>query len=505
MSRSGSVDQVILIILDDVRAEHIFHWINKGKLPNIAQLASNGITSWKCITSFPSVTMPCYPDIITGFNSGYFPKEGSGVPNYHWLDRSDPPLEKRKPPFIRNYSERRDLLKINKDIGPNAKTIFEQAGNGNFLSATSFFYRGSVFTTPVEYRPELILKKIEDGYRNPKEFFADKEIPKISIGYIPHTDDFMHAKGFDHPDYINLVLNCDKFIGSLIKTVKDTGYYDDTAICITADHGNYKAAKFLDLEPFFKQNKLKPYNPNTGLGDFDANFGGIGFFNFRGESWFHHPTLHQMQNYKATGTFNLNLFEILWKIPGVKLLYYKDDNSKPDKGTIHLERRDEKTKKSLKGKIEYYGTGRNQKTKYTFDDEDLFGFEHNELSSNLLNSNFHTIDKWTDATYPTEFINIIDQLPRYFKNPRACDIMLSTEGEYNFNYEHGKTTGNSLYSHDIAGKTSMYVPFILGGSLEIPKLELEYCKTTDITPTLLDLLGIKPDPNVIGRTLMEKR
>jgi arylsulfatase A-like enzyme len=81
--------------------------------------------------------------------------------------------------------------------------------------------------------------------------------------------------------------------------------------------------------------------------------------------------------------------------------------------------------------------------------------------------------------------------------------MLSTEGEFNFNYEHGKTTGNSPYSHDIPRKESMFVPLIMGGSQKIPKLELEYCKTTDITPTLLDLLGIKPDPNVIGTSLIK--
>jgi arylsulfatase A-like enzyme len=48
----------------------------------------------------------------------------------------------------------------------------------------------------------------------------------------------------------------------------------------------------------------------------------------------------------------------------------------------------------------------------------------------------------------------------------------------------------------------MIVPLILGGSPEIPKMELDYCKTTDIVPTLLDLLGKKPHVSVIGRSAL---
>jgi len=83
--------------------------------------------------------------------------------------------------------------------------------------------------------------------------------------------------------------------------------------------------------------------------------------------------------------------------------------------------------------------------------------------------------------------------------------MVSTRGEYCFNYEHGKTTGISPYSHDIASRASMLVPLIIGGSLEIPKMELSYCKTTDIVPTLLDLLGKKPHSSVIGKSVLSYR
>jgi hypothetical protein len=507
MSRSAKVNQVILIILDDVRAEHMFKWMAEGILPNIAQIAKNGIISQDCITSFPSVTLPCYSNILTGTYSGYYPKEGSGVPSYHWIDRRDPPLERKKSPFIRNYSDRRDIFKINKDIGSSVKTIFEQVDEGNLLSVINFLYRGSLFPIPKEFRVESIFKKIEEVYRDPNNFFSFKEVPIITVGYIPHTDGYMHQLGFNHPEYRNLIIRCDKYIGSLIKTLKQTGYYEDTAICITSDHGNYKAEKFYDLEPFFHQKGLIPYNPKTGLGDFDSNFGGVGFFNFHGTTWHHHPTITQMKNFKTSGAGNttLNLFKTLWEIPGVKLMYFKGDNCTPDKGIIHLERQVEETGKILKGRIEYNGKEGNQKTKYTYETQDLFGYENKEESQVLLNNKEHTIDEWFSATSKINFVGLIDQLPRFFKNPRSCDIMVSTIGEYCFNYEHGNTLGTSLYTHDVALRSSMIVPFIIGGSLEIPKMELFYCKTTDIVPTLLDLLGKKPHSSVIGKSVLSHK
>ncbi|MHA1931142.1 MAG: alkaline phosphatase family protein [Promethearchaeota archaeon] len=504
MSRSAKVNHVILIIFDDIRAEHIFSWIKEGKLPNLAELVNRGISCQNCVTSYPSVTLPCYADIITGSNSGYFPEEGSGVPNYHWLERMDPPQEKRKPPKIHKYIDRRDINKLNKDIGLNVKTIFEQALDGNLLSVANILYRGSYLVSPKEYKVDLIFTKLVDVFRNPRDCFSINETPIISVVYIPQTDDLMHSKGFDHPDYIKLVLNCDEYIGSLIQGLKDLGYYEDTAICVTTDHGNYKAPKIFDLEPFFQSEGLIPYNPKKGTGDFDANLGGIGLFNFRGDTWFHHPTVDQLKKYKSTGigNKNLDLFETIWKIPGVKLMYHKDDDNTAKKGIINIESRDIKTGKVLKSKIEYNGTGKNQKTKYIFDEEDVFGYIKNEESNKLLDDKPHTIEEWIPGTLHTNFINIVDQLPRHFKNPRSCDIMISTGGEYCFNYAHGSTQGTSHYTHDIAKGTSMLVPLIIGGSLDIPNLQLDYCKTTDIVPTLLDLLGKKPHSSVIGKSVL---
>jgi bisphosphoglycerate-independent phosphoglycerate mutase (AlkP superfamily) len=48
----------------------------------------------------------------------------------------------------------------------------------------------------------------------------------------------------------------------------------------------------------------------------------------------------------------------------------------------------------------------------------------------------------------------------------------------------------------------MIVPFIIGGSSSIPQKELNYCKITDMVPSLLDLLGLKADKSVGGKSVI---
>ena len=54
-----------------------------------------------------------------------------------------------------------------------------------------------------------------------------------------------------------------------------------------------------DIAPFFSDLGLIPYVPKKKLGDFDAVMGSVGFFNFPGESWHHHPTAEQMLDFQT--------------------------------------------------------------------------------------------------------------------------------------------------------------------------------------------------------------
>ena len=159
----------------------------------------------------------CYGNILTGSYSGYFPKEGNAVPMYHWINRTDPPSIGKKLPFIRNYGDRKDLLKINKDIGKHVQTIFEQVPEGNKLSSSCFLFRGAYFVAAKRVSDvKAIFKHLSDAYENPGKFYANNEVPMVSVGYIFQTHDLLHKKGFNDPEYINLIIDCDKYLGELV-------------------------------------------------------------------------------------------------------------------------------------------------------------------------------------------------------------------------------------------------------------------------------------------------
>lgn len=503
MAHHSKINQVILILVDDVRSSQIFKLISQKQLPNLAKLSQSGIVCQNCITSYPSVTYPCYSNIITGTYSGYFPIQGSGIPLYHYVRRLDPPETGKRFPKIFNYSEG-SLTKINKELGPNCRTIFEQADKGNLFSSMNVVSRGSLLISPNPYTTEMALKNVEEVFKNPSKFFENNEVPIITVVYVPYTDHLMHHKGFDHPEYINELRKFDQGIGKIIDTLKKTGYYDSTAIGIISDHGNYKGGNVFNLEPFFEHLGLIQYQPKKGTGDFDCNFGAVGFFNFQGDNWHYHPTIKELENFKPSGIGKkpLNLFKELWKIPGAKYIYYKDDDSSPNKGIIHINFKPKDSNKIYKGMIEYQGHGIDQKTRYIFEDMEFYGYKKDIKASKILDQRSHNINEWLDYTNHIDFPMLIDQIPRCFKNPKCCDIIVSNEGSHVFNYEHGKTVDTSPYSHDIALRDSMVVPFLIGGSQNIPDIELKYCKTTDMVPTLLEFLGIKPDSSVVGKSVL---
>jgi hypothetical protein len=505
---------IILLIADDVSGRLFSQLYNEGKLPNLKTLGDSGIVTNKCVTTFPSITLPTQPNIMTGAYSGYYPKFGGGIPVYHWFNRES------NPPTFQHYSALHALDQTDQ-IGQNVKTLFEQVGEGNSYSLVQYCARGAskifppnklmaaLFFIPfilLSKKPEnshkIVTKMLIDLYKHPRRHFPNSELPIATTALYFVTDSLMHEVGFDSERYIQSVIDLDAEVGKIISALKSLGIFNDTIIAFTSDHGNYKAQRAENLTPFFKEKGLVPFNKKTETGDFDCAFGSVGFFNFPGmhKNWKIHPTLEELKHFKPTDAKSeINLIDMMFEIAGVKYVYYRAENNTPDKGTILIHMKDEQDV-IHNAQVEYL----NETTKYSFEDIDVYGYSSDPKASLLLDNTYHTIEEWLEHTYHLDFPMMPDQLVRYFINPRSCDIMVSTVGTICYNYEHGKTANDHVYAHDIGTRNSMYVPLVIGGGNGIltPQV-LEYCKTTDIVPTLVSILGKKPHPSVRGRNLLE--
>ena len=147
--------------------------------------------------------------------------------------------------------------------------------------------------------------------------------------------------------------------------------------------------------------------------------------------------------------------------------------------------------------------GANYKTRYILENEkDIFDYSNDTIASKLLDNKFHTTQEWLSATSHLDYPLYPDLIPRHFKNPRSCDLILSNDGSVVFNIKNGKKRRDHLHHHDRGVRECMNVPLIIGGSQEIPMEQIPFCKITDIVPTLLKFLGKTPHKSVQGNSLI---
>ncbi|MFX1392173.1 MAG: alkaline phosphatase family protein [Promethearchaeota archaeon] len=523
----NKINRVIFCIIDNVRSNHLFNLIQKGLLPNLKSLIDHGIFSKNCVTDFPSITFPTQVSLITGTYTGEYQKElCHGVPLSNWMGRYV------SPPMLRSYAARDfQIYRMNDDLGFNCQTILEMIGEGNTASIAQFINRGADYFFPenkiklvyyyllfkrkrillnlVARANTIIIQNLLKNFRKPKKYFGNNDPPIASLLLFFTSDIICHIFGSDSKNYKLNLMHIDKQIGDLIDGLDKMGYLDDTAIAIVSDHGNYRVGKTKSLKSFLEHNGLTHYHPRRYLkGNINiSEFTGVGFFNFKGINRTSHkyswsrPTINELENY---GPKHIDLLNNLFRIEGSHLMYYRDDNNTTDKGIIHLKRKDRKTGKIIIGAIEYKGKGTNYRTKYIGENEnnDVFGYTNDEIASKFINNRFHSINEWLEGTFHFDYPIYPDLIPRHFKNPRSSDIIISTAGKIVYNTQYGKKKNINLYAHDIGLRKCSIVPLIVGGSEEIPHKEINYCKITDIVPTLLKMINKKPHQSVIGESLI---
>ncbi|MHA1751446.1 MAG: alkaline phosphatase family protein, partial [Candidatus Helarchaeota archaeon] len=418
-------ERIIQIILDDVKADQFFNLINAGKLPNFKKYFYDGIKS-KVTGIYPAITIPARFTLLTGTYLDHY-----DIPGMHYYER-----ERNK---IHNYASLHQW-DAPKTLGGDAKTIYEQI-SGNTVDLFSLMFRGASYYYPTKLQTislffwhfylrktdiskanEFTVIKILDIFNRPRHYFKNSDPPSFISVWFFSTDDMLHNFGNDSVEYIDNLIHIDKWLGHLIegtnkrKGLKELGYFEDTVFIISSDHGNYKAKKHVNLEPFFEKNGLIPIKSKKLGGNFDVAIGSVGQFYFLGKDKKSRPLINEMQNY---GPQNIDLFSTLFKIDGMKLMYYRDDYNNSEKGTIFIKYKE--NDKIYNGIIEYKG----DKTRLVFDDKDFFGYSQDPKANKLLDNKFHTIDEWLEHTHHLDFPMIVDQITRLFKNKNSCDILCS--------------------------------------------------------------------------------
>lgn len=254
---------VIIIIADGVRPDTLSAALGRAAdqaptAPAIARLRGDG--GFFTITScFPSVTGPAYAPFLMGRYPG-----AVGLPGLRWFDRSRATCS--FPTFSRSYVGHQ-MRRVDADIDPEAPTVFELSEHS--VGALSVISRGLAPSGRVATFGVQSLRALRSAARVARTHFSgnvrgwldfDRDIveevvrrvreerPDFVFAALTGIDKTSHAEGHDAPIVGDAIGIVDELVARIRDDGERLGYWDDTHVWITSDHGHSPVRSHDDLE-----------------------------------------------------------------------------------------------------------------------------------------------------------------------------------------------------------------------------------------------------------------
>ena len=254
---------VIIIIADGVRPDTLnaaLEGVNERApaAPAIARLRDDG--AFFTVTScFPSVTGPAYAPFLMGRFPG-----AVGLPGLRWFDRSRATCS--FPTFSRSYVGHQ-MRRVDRDIDPAAPTLFELSERS--VGALSVISRGLAPSGRVATFGVQSLRALRSAARVAHTHFTgnvrgwldfDRDIveevvkrvrderPDFVFAALTGIDKSSHAQGHDAPIVGDAIGIVDELVARIRSDAERLGYWNDTHLWITSDHGHSPVRAHDDLE-----------------------------------------------------------------------------------------------------------------------------------------------------------------------------------------------------------------------------------------------------------------
>ncbi|MHB8581526.1 MAG: alkaline phosphatase family protein [Ignavibacteriaceae bacterium] len=224
----------LIVIIADGWTQRIFQeCLENNLLPEISdELISNGHLFTNVIAPFPSVSIASHTSLLTGVSQNqHF------IPGHRWVEHATS--------LSRNYIGPH-VFKVNSDISPEVKTIFEKYSNFNTVAVQSIVRRGALHKVILPTRNSEVLLA-ETGK------IAAKRNNSVIVTWLPKGDIISHIYGPDSPLLVNEMISTSKGIGRLVKHLRKAGIFNSARILFTPDHGQKAVSKHIDLRETFEK------------------------------------------------------------------------------------------------------------------------------------------------------------------------------------------------------------------------------------------------------------
>jgi len=231
----------LLLVLDGIESRHFNELIAKGDMPNISRhlIERSPFDIEKVVCCHPSSTYENMQAINTGcypYDPGatYFSSHSLSMVNLLGFDNTSKGNCAKKKTIFHNIPDSAISIHNPWNDGADDK-------HPNIYSLSSLHY----------------LKLSEGSNAAAVSRFIralDNRKPKFTEIWFPAYDGFAHKKPSEKLK--NKYIKFDKYLGKIIDALRTHGFYDNTIIVLTSDHGMQPATKHIDHHDLFTKSGL---------------------------------------------------------------------------------------------------------------------------------------------------------------------------------------------------------------------------------------------------------
>jgi Type I phosphodiesterase / nucleotide pyrophosphatase len=242
---------VVILLADGVRPDVLAGALDRGELPALARLRADGglHTVASC---FPSVTGPAYAPFLMGRFPGAI-----GLPGLRWFDRARAACS--FPDYTRSYVGHQ-MLAVDRDIAPDAPTIFELCGSA--IGALSVISRGLPARSRIgTISPRSALRAMRTHFSGNVAGWLqiDREVgrdlvrrirterPDFVFAAFTGVDKVSHAAGHAAPMVLDALRIVDDTAATIREDAERLGYWDSMSLWVVSDHGHSSVRSHEDL------------------------------------------------------------------------------------------------------------------------------------------------------------------------------------------------------------------------------------------------------------------
>lgn len=237
---------IILIGWDGSQLNHVKECLDRGELPNLKKLSSEGSFVEIEVRGHQTETEPGFAQILTGYDD-----ETSGVranDKYQAIPKGYTIFERLEDHF--GHDKFVTVALINKGHRLNSGTPEKPYYNAG--KAADVFINGLNEDRKVASEAERLLEE----YKGRPFFFFLQFAAADKTG---------HEFGENSKEYNDALISCDKLTGDIVKKLKSLKLYGRTIIYVTADHGFDEGQKGHGYAPYVFMATNDPRGINQGF------------------------------------------------------------------------------------------------------------------------------------------------------------------------------------------------------------------------------------------------